>query len=179
MLYSSQRSFVSLAGGVLVVLAGLFLTGRIDGFSAMPSQAARPSKEKEAIIFPHMDAALGLLKAADGQLEKGEPEFYGHRIAAIAHVKKAIADLQKGINDYMARHPEATRNEVVPAAPPGEAGDKYPRMQGALKLLQQAEVHLNEAAKQYSGERVAGLGETRAAIAEIQTGMKDATQHRR
>ena len=172
-----NRWFIPLSSGVLPLAIGLVLIGPIDGLSAPQGPAAKLSREKEAVMFPHMDAALGLLERAEAELEKGEPIFYGHRVAAIQHVKKAMADLQKGINDYMVRHPGATRNKVVEAPPPPEAGDKWPRMQGALRLLQQAQVHLNEAAKQYSGERVAGFDETRAAIAEIQTGIKDAAQH--
>lgn len=176
MFQNRRSSFVSLAIGVLPLVIGVVLVIPIDGFGATPGQGAKPLKEKETVMFPHMDAALGLLETAQGQLEKSEPIFYGHRVAAIQHVKKAIADLQKGIDDYMARHSGATRNKVVAAPPPPEAGDKWPRMQGALRLLHQAEVHLSEAAKTYSGERVAGLDETRAAITEIQTGMKDAAQ---
>lgn len=154
-----------LAGGALA----------LNSFAAMPGQA---KKAGAAELLPHMDAAMGYLKAADQQLKAGEPVFYGHRVAAMKHTEAAIADLEKGINDYMAAHPGMTRQQAIPEAPPSEAGDKYPHMTGALKLLQQAEAQLNEAAKRYNGERVAGLAETKTAIAQIEEGMKSAAAHK-
>jgi hypothetical protein len=159
--------------------AGLALLATVSGFAAAPSQAAKKAAaaDKPEAMFPHMDTAMGFLQAADKQLKEGEPVFYGHRIAAMKHTEAAIADLQKGINGYVAAHPNAHRNEAIPEPPPSEAGDKYPKMQGALKLLQQAETHLSEAAKIYNGGRVEGLSETRAAVAEIQAGMREAAAH--
>ena len=161
--------------GAILSLAAMLLLAAFNSFGAMPGQ--HPKAPKTEAMFPHMDAALGLLRAAQQQLEKGEPVFHGHRIKAIAHVKDAISDLQKGINEYMMTHPSAARNEAIPAAPPSDAGDRYPHMSGALKLLQQAETHLNEAAKRYHGMRVEGLDQTKAAIAEIRVGMKEAAAH--
>lgn len=170
-------------GRTLVLMtgvAGLALCTTIASFAATPSQAKKtPAKPaaKAAIpeaSFPRMDAALGYLKAADQQLKEGEPVFYGHRVYAMRHTEAAIADLQKGINEYIAAHPGTPRNTATPEPPPSEAGDKFPKMQGALKLLQQAESQLNEAARVYGGERVAGLNQTRQAVNEIQAGMKEA-----
>jgi hypothetical protein len=169
-----ERSFLRLLKLMLGV-GGLALFATLNGFGAVPAQGAKRAKAEA--MFPHLDAALGFLKAADQQLKQGEPIFYGHRVNAIRHTESAIADLQKGINDYMAAHPGATRNEAIPEPPASEAGDKYPHMRGALQLLRQAETHLNEAARKFSGERVAGLEQTRAAIAEIELGMKEAAAH--
>jgi hypothetical protein len=105
MLQNRRGSFVSAASGVLPLLIGLVLVSPIDGFSASSGQGARPLREKEAVMFPHMDAALGLLETAQGQLEKGEPIFYGHRVIAIQHVKRAIANLQLATSGRACRAP--------------------------------------------------------------------------
>lgn len=159
--------------GLALGVAGLALCATLSSFAAAPGQAKRPgAKAIPEATFQHMDAALGYLNAADTQLKEGEPIFSGHRVAAMKHTEAAIADLQKGINEYIAAHPGTARNRVTPEPPPSEAGDKFPKMHGGLKLLQQAEAELNEASRVFNGERVAGLNETHAAVNEIQVGMK-------
>jgi hypothetical protein len=166
--------------GLKFATAGLALLATVSGFAAAPGQAAKKAAaaDKPEAMFPHMDAAMGFLQAADKQLKEGEPIFYGHRIAAMKHTEAAIADLQGGIDGYMKAHPSAHRNEVIPEPPPSEAGDKAPHMQGALKLLQQAETELGQAAQIYSGHRTEGLAETKAALNEVQLGMKSAAAHK-
>ncbi len=161
-------------------MLGLILSLTLPAFGATPGEAAihAAAADRPEAMFPHMDAAIGFLRAADKQLREGEPIFYGHREAAIKHTEAAIADLQTGIDDYMKAHPSTHRNEIIPEPPPSEAGDKYPHMQGALRLLHQAETELGEAAHIYSGHRVEGLDETRAAVNEVQQGMKSATAHK-
>lgn len=178
---SEKCGFVR-AVGLMLGVTGLALCATLASFAAMPGQARKaPAKAaaaakapKPEAMFPHMDAALGYLQAADQQLKEGEPVFYGHRINAMKDTEAAIADLQKGINDYMAAHPGTARNAATPEPPPAHEGAKFPKMNGALALLQQAETHLNEAAKIYSGGRVEGLAKTRAAVNEIQAGIKEA-----
>jgi len=47
---------------------------------------------------PHMHAALSALKTARQQLEKASPDKGGHRVKALALVKDAIVEVEKGIN---------------------------------------------------------------------------------
>lgn len=164
--------------GVILGVAGLVLCAALTSFAAAPGQAKKPvakaaAAPKPAAMFPHMDAALGYLKAADQELKHGEPEFYGHRLNAIKDTETAIANLQQGINDFMAAHPGTARNEATPEPQP-PPGASFPHMRGALDLLQHAESELNEAAKIYSGGRVEGLAHTRAAVNEINIGIKEA-----
>lgn len=174
-LTTGKCGFVRLIVGV----AGLALCASLTSFAGTPGQArktaaaAAAKAPKPEAMFPHMDAAMGYLKAADQELKHGEPEFYGHRITAIKDTETAIANLQKGINDYMAAHPGTARNEATPEPQP-PAGAKFPHMRGALDLLQHAESELNEASKIYSGGRVEGLAHTRAAVNEINVGIKEA-----
>lgn len=166
--------------GLMLVLGGLAFLATPSSFAAAPGQAkkavAKPAAKaaKPEAMFPHMDAAMGYLKAAHQQLQEGEHVFYGHRIAANKDTEAAIADLQKGIDEYMAAHPGTARNEAIPEPPPAHEGDKYPKMRGALTLLQHAESELGEASKIYGGGRVEGLAETRAAVNEINAGIKEA-----
>ena len=162
----NQYKLVLSTGRILLFgTAGVFVLAAATALSA--AQKAAP---KEAEVFPHMDAAMGYLKTANAQLAEAEPEFKGHRERAAKHTQAAIADLQTGIDNFMRTHPSATRNEVPPeAAPP--AGARFPHMEAALKLLQEAEGQLNLAAHQYNGKRLEGLAETRAAIAEIKAGL--------
>jgi len=46
---------------------------------------------------PHMDAALGLLQNARGELNAAEPNKGGHREKAIAQVDQAIGEVRAGI----------------------------------------------------------------------------------
>jgi hypothetical protein len=46
---------------------------------------------------PHMDAALGLLQNARGELQASEPNKGGHRERAIALVDQAIGQVREGI----------------------------------------------------------------------------------
>jgi hypothetical protein len=178
---SGKHGFIR-ALGLMLGVAGLALCATLTSFAATPGQAKKAAAKtatkaaaaKPEAMFPHMDAAMGYLKAADQQLKQGEPVFYGHRINAMKDTEAALADLQKGINDYMAAHPGTARNEAIPEPPPAHEGDKYPHMNGAAALLKQAEAELNEASKIYTGGRVEGLAQTRAAVNEINVGMKEA-----
>lgn len=172
----SNRRFLRWLG-LMPVVGGLLLIAALTGFGAAPGQGAKHAGGKTEAMFPHMDAALGFLKAADQQLKQGEPIFHGHRLRAIQFTEAAIDHLNKGINEYMAAHPGTTRNEAIPEAPPSETGDKWPRMQGALRLLQQAESQLEEAARQYNGQRLEGLAETKSAVSEVQAGINVALGH--
>jgi hypothetical protein len=152
---------------VVIGLASVAVLATAAILSAAP-QAKNPPKTAE--MFPHMDAAIGYLKVAQSELAHAEPVFKGHRVRAATHVDKAIADLQKGIDDYVKTHPGTARNTAMPEARPPE-GASFPHMEGALKACQDAEAQLSEAAHQYSGGRVEGLDETRAAITEIKAGL--------
>src|SRR5690348_13262447 len=85
---------------ILLILSAAVLVWTAPGDGAKAGQQEGPSG-KERMIFPHMDAALGLLQQAQNQLEHAEPAFYGHRVKAMEHVKAGIVDLQTGINDYL------------------------------------------------------------------------------
>lgn len=62
-----------------VVLLGGFLAGR-----ATADQ-------------PHMEAALGHLRAAKGELDVAEADKGGHRVKALRLVNDAIAQVERGI----------------------------------------------------------------------------------
>jgi hypothetical protein len=47
---------------------------------------------------PHMKEAIRLLREARGQLDKVDVDKGGHRVAAIAKVDEAIAEVQAGID---------------------------------------------------------------------------------
>jgi len=168
MLHQRKSSFLLTGKVVLLNCIGITLM-TLCGALIAPQHANAAPKEGE--VFPHMDAAMGYLKTALGELQKAEPEFAGHREKAMQHVNAAMADLQKGMDNYLAAHPSTVRNETTPEAPPAE-GAQFPHMRGALKLLQQAAAQLNEATPQYNGKRIEGLQETKAAIAEVEAGLK-------
>jgi hypothetical protein len=162
---SQRQTFLAKGKLALLALAAVALA-----VAAPAIGAAQHARQGE--VLPHMDAALAYLRAGRAQLQDAEPVFSGHREKAIAHVDNATKDLQQGINNFLAAHPNAARNEINPEPPPTE-GEQFPHMNGALKLLRQAEAQLSEATPQYNGRRVEGLAETRAAIAEIQVGLRD------
>ena len=168
--HQHTSSFLSTRKVVLLSSIGIAFITLSGALIAAQHAKAAP---KEGTVFPHMDAAMGYLKAAQTELQQAEPVFAGHREKALTHVNAAMTDVQKSIDTYLAAHPEATRNQITPETP-STSGTRYPHMDGALKLLQQAETHLNEAWKIYAGKRVEALDETKAAIAEIQAGLKAA-----
>ena len=154
-------------------LAGCILLAAVSTSGAPPKPDAKASKPKTE--FAQLDPARGYLTAARQQLQTQEPIRSGHRLKAIDYVNAAIADVELGVKNYSLHHPATARNEAVPAPPPLEAGDRFPHLDGALKLLRHAEAHLREARAAYSPKRVDALAQTRSAIVEVQMSIKDAT----
>ena len=74
-----KLSTLVLAGALTYTLAAAHL----------PSAQAEPQ--------PRMKAALAALLVAKKNLKAATPDKGGHRVAALAHVNKAIAEVRKGI----------------------------------------------------------------------------------
>jgi hypothetical protein len=115
-----------------------------------------------------MDQALAYLRAAQKQLQEAEPWFGGHREKALEHVGTAIADVQSGIAEYMAKHPSGTRNEINPDTIEVKMGYHF---EEAIRLTQQAQEELNKASSIFYGKREAALNEVKAATNEMQAGV--------
>lgn len=160
-------------GGVLFTLSVLTVSAT-TGSKGMAMQGAKAGsksaapKEKEEVMFPHMDQALAYLRAAQRQLREAEPWFGGHREKAIDHIGPAIEDVQAGIAEYIAKHPSAIRNEINPDTIEVKMG--Y-HLDEALRLTQQAQEELNKASSIFFGKREAALNEVKAAITEMQAGV--------
>ncbi|MCA9617531.1 MAG: hypothetical protein KC731_00830 [Myxococcales bacterium] len=75
-----KLSTLTLAGALAFVLAGP---------TAIPEAGAEAQ--------PHMRAALATLRTAESQLVKATHDKGGHRIAALAATRQAIAQVEKGI----------------------------------------------------------------------------------
>ena len=73
-----KKSLLSIAL-FAAVLSGGFLAGRASADQ------------------PHMQAALDALRSAEQQLEAATSDKGGHRAKAIAHTRKAIDEVEKGI----------------------------------------------------------------------------------
>jgi hypothetical protein len=146
-----------------------------SGAFAAAGGARAPQKQAEAL--PNMDPALSLLKQAQSELQKGASEFGGHREAALQHVSTAVSLTQSAIDTFMKEHPTAVHNVIPPEPVPTKPGDPFPHMDNALRLLQKAQTHLNEAFHQYHGKREEALNHVNAAIAEIQKGEEYARAH--
>jgi hypothetical protein len=164
-----KRGRHSMLGTIGLILPAVTLAATSSVFGALGAQAKAPAKQEE--IFPHMDPALSLLKQAQSELQKGASDFGGHRETALQHVNGAISNVQTAIDTFLKEHPAPGVRNAVPLEPvPVKPGDPYPHMDNALRLLQKAQTHLNEAWHQYHGKREAALNEVNAAIAEIQKG---------
>lgn len=163
-----ERGRHSMLRTIGLILPAVTLAATSSVFGALAAQAKTPQKQEE--VFPHMDPALSLLKQAQSELQKGAGDFGGHRETALQHVNGALAAVQTAIDTYMKQHPMAVRNTVPLEPVPAKPGDPYPHMDNALRLLQKAQTHLNEAERLYHGEREEALNHVNAAIAEIQKG---------
>ena len=168
---NEQKSWLSfIAGEALLTLFGLSLLAH-SGLRGMAFQAAKaPAKKgapQEEVLFPHMDRALAHLRAAQHQLQEAKPWFGGHREKALEHVNVAIADVQAGITEYMAKHPSTTRNEINPENIEVKMGYHYGEAQ---RLIQQAQEELNKAAPIFYGKREDALNQVKAALAEMKEG---------
>jgi len=168
-----RKGWLSLiAGGALLTLSNLTMFAA-SGFVGTAAQGAKgtpkAASSKEEAMFPHMDQALAYLRAAQREVREAEPVFGGHRENALGHVNAAIDDVQAGINEYMAKHPSATRNQVNPDTIEVKMGYHFPE---ALRLTQQAQTELNRAESVYYGKREAALNDVKAAIAEMQAGLE-------
>lgn len=169
-MHNKAKQFRNLAGGVTAVFGGILFFAAASAFSAPAGPQAKAGPTEA--MFPHMDAALGYLRCAQTQLKQAH--YSENRDKARQLVDAAYAHVQKGIDDYMAAHPGATRNEATPEPPPAE-GAQFPHLNGALGCLEQAQTHLNEAAHQYYDQRALGLEETKQAIGFIRTEIKQAS----
>ena len=162
-----QKSWLCfIAGGALLSIFVLSLPANC-GLRGIAFQAAKKAAPKEEVMFPHMDQALAHLRAAQRQLQEAKPWFGDHRDKAINHLNVAIVDVQAGINEYMAKHPSATRNEINPENIEVKMGYHYGEAQ---KLTQQALDELNKAAAIFYGKREDAINEVKAALAEMKEG---------
>lgn len=69
------------------------LVGVAAATSVVPALTSDRAHAEQA----HMDAALDALKTARHELDAANPDKGGHRGKAIAFVKDAIAEVEKGI----------------------------------------------------------------------------------
>jgi hypothetical protein len=82
---------------LIVLLAALVLLCAF-AFPLIHSAMAKPAVPP-AGPHPEMDAALHSLQEARRHLEKAEPVFAGHRVAAIKHVDAAIEEVHAAFRD--------------------------------------------------------------------------------
>jgi hypothetical protein len=153
--------------GTLLGLAVFAATGS-KGIGVQAAKApARKATPQEEATFPHMDQALAYLGAAKRELQEAKPWFGDHREKALDHVNAAIKDVQSGIDEYMAKHPSATRNQINPDTIEVKMGHHFSEAQ---RLTQQSLDELNKASAIFYGKRDEALNEIKAAIAEMQAG---------
>ena len=71
----------------------LVLSLALTASSNLVAQSSAPRTENQ----PHMNAAVDHLQQAQKELEAGSSDKGGHRVKAIALVKQALDEVQRGI----------------------------------------------------------------------------------
>lgn len=99
----NMKSFGILIVGMLVGAALWAIP--VNHSNAKDRAVAEPSaySEPASADQPHMQAALGYLRQAKGELQKADRDKGGFREAAIQSTNQAIAQTEKGIG-YDRRH---------------------------------------------------------------------------
>jgi hypothetical protein len=99
-----QKSFTTalLGAGLAVGISGVsshLLAPRVASADDRAIQMADKDKDKDekGVAYPNLHKAMDSLKEAKEYLEKGSHNMRGHRVAAIEHVDKAIAEIEAGL----------------------------------------------------------------------------------
>jgi hypothetical protein len=137
------------------IFAAFVLLGSVAIAAAVPDQ-------------PYMQAARANLQTARSELQRAASDKGGHRVAAIAIVNNAIAEVNAGIAfDRRHNHASSLTPEVWFAGAPDQ-----PHMQNALNALENAKDNLNRASADKGGHRVKALDYVRDAIDEVKKGIE-------
>jgi hypothetical protein len=130
---------------------------------------------------PKMQAALGALQSAQGELNSADADKGGYRQQALQLVAQAIGQVQAGIQ-YAQEHP----HELGPDAGPAEAEPVDGEVAGAANQphMGQAIVDLREARKQLKGAehdkggyRAQAMQSVNQAIEAVKQGIQFANQN--
>ena len=138
----------------ITIFAAVMLLGVVVIAGAVPDQ-------------PYMQAALGNLMTAKGELQNATPDKGGHRVKAIGLVNSAIAEVNLGIEyDRRHNHPGSLTPDTLFAG----AADQ-PHMQAALSALETAKDNLDRATADKGGHRKNAIGYVKNAISEVKKGI--------
>jgi hypothetical protein len=130
---------------------------------------------------PRLQAALASLQSAQTELESATADKGGHRVAALAFVKKAIDDVNAGMQ-YAATH----ANEVGDAEGPAEeepvdenvnGAAMQPHMGQAMVDLREARKQLKDAKHDKGGFRNQAMMDVRDAMKEVREGIRFDNHH--
>jgi hypothetical protein len=97
-----QKSFTTalLGAGLAVGISGVsshLLAPRVASADDRAIQMVDKDKDDKNVPYPNLHHAIDSLKEAKDYLEKGSQKMRGHRVAAIEHVDKAIAEIEAGL----------------------------------------------------------------------------------
>lgn len=169
---------------ILVALFGSTLLGIVispamaqDQFYPI-IQIAQKNRESNQ---PKMEKALSSLESANDFLEKATPDKGGHRVKAIALVKQAIAETERGIDFDLTHSGEARRRRDVAGRRTqsvAQNADYQVNMQRALSSLVNAQKSLEIATPDKGGHRTKAIDLVKQAIKETQLGIEYDRTHK-
>lgn len=170
---------------ILVALFGSTLLGNIVISPAMAQDQFYPTiqiaqKNRES-NQPNMEKALSSLESANDFLEKATPDKGGHRVRAIALVKQAIAETERGIKFDLTHSGEARRRRDVAGRriqSVAQNAEYQPNMQRALASLVNAQKSLEIATPDKGGHRTKAIDLVKRAIKETQLGIEYDRTHK-
>ena len=120
---------------------------------------------------PFMQAAKTNLNQAKGNLNKATADKGGHRNKALALVKDAITQVEKGIKyDRRNGQEDFDANDIFGNSDFGSADQ--PNMEKAKTNLQQAFANLNKATADKGGYRNKAIDLVKEAIDQVEKGIK-------
>lgn len=141
-------------------------------------QIAQKNRESNQ---PNMEKALSSLESANDSLEKATPDKGGHRVQAIALVKQAIIETERGIEFDLTHSGEARRRRDVAGRriqSVAQNADYQPNMQRALSSLVNAQKSLERATPDKGGHRTKAIDLVKRAIKETQLGIQYDRTHK-
>ena len=174
--FSRNSILVALFGSTLL---GIVISPAMAQDQYHPTiQIAQKNRESNQ---SNMEQALSSLELANDFLEKATPDKGGHRVQAIALVKQAIAETERGIEFDLTHSGEARRRRNVAGRriqPVAQNAEYQPNMQRALSSLVNAQKSLERATPDKGGHRTKAIDLVKRAIKETQLGIQYDRTHK-
>jgi hypothetical protein len=155
---------------IILILSVVFLAANVI--------YAQQKDKKEVKKHPRIEKAIHQLNDAINYMDKAPDDFGGFKAAAITDAKKAVASLKLALN-YEPANENTKENKKVNKEDTNKVvknksseEEKHPRIEAAVKDLQDAIDYMNAAPDDFGGYKAAAIADSKQAIASLNKALK-------